>query len=142
MIECLPQQQRDLKRDAIAHEAVPSLHTRRKRIEAVDVDYEVHLKLIDMVAKSMSQIYDKHERFEALRHLSRLRRGLPLHLGANELIRFNAALHSLLSEHKSSSGDAGDDDNADVFLPSTQKTCMSVSKIAAKARDSARSSLI
>ena len=106
----------------------------------MNVGYEAHLKLIDLVTKSMSQIYDKHERFQSLRHLSRLRRGLPLYLDSDGLTKFKTSLSSLLNEHKHADEAEADDDD-DVFLDPVPAR-LSASEIAEAAKLAQRNSFV
>ena len=122
------------------HTSTSSISTHRGRIASISVGEDAHLKLIDLVTKSMSQIFEKHERFESLRYLSRLRRRLPLHLGSSGIDQFKATLNAIQSEshHQHTGYDSNDDD---VFITPAQGH-MSASEVASKAVASAAKSTL
>ena len=107
---------------------------------AIAVGDESELQLIDLVTKSMGDVFDKHKRFESLRYLSRLRRGLPVHLDSTGLLELQDNLHALFNEHKAKD----DSKEGSVFIPrpSPTKDRLSASDIVVVAKTSPRLSLV
>ena len=105
---------------------------------------EEHVKLMDRLAKFMGQTFDKHERFEALRYLSRMRRGLPVHASHEESEQVKASLTALFSEGKHDTADTDQTDESDadgdVFLPVHHRR-LSVSAVQKNAKRSTRLSM-
>ena len=96
----------------------------RNRLHATALPDEDHKHLIFAINTVLLQNFDKHERFEGLRYLSKVRRGQLKIQPRDDLCRSKASLAYLLSERKSRScGNDGDCSEVDesVFLSTPRR---------------------
>ena len=113
---------------------------------AIAIGDDTHLAVLDLVNQSMVRVYDKHERFEALRYLSNKRRGVSQlsSTSADSLTQRKASLTALLREGKTHQPGDDDDDDADVFTTATHTAPhrLSAADVAVLSQRVHRSSLV
>ena len=122
---------------------------RRDRTAAIALDDSHHLELVGTVTDAMVQTFDKHERFEALRFLSRRRRGVPMRINSEKMAKRKSSLAALMHEGKHGAGAAESDDDdddesddADVFIMPASPRHLSALDVAGKVQRGFRASMV
>ena len=105
------------KRNARRKNTLPGKNMRRK---AVALEDHEHLKIVEKITTFFDKTYDKHERFEALRYLSRRRRKLPINKTHTEAWLLRVTLNVLFKEGKRGQHDELSS-NEGAFLPPRRK---------------------
>ena len=92
----------------------------------------------------MIQTFDKHERFEGLRYLSRRRRGVPIRANSEKLEKRKHSLTALMNEGKQTTGACVEynDANDDVFISSPGSRQISAPEIAVKVQRGYKTSVL